>query len=460
MTILQRLSAIWNEDNLLRRVVKNSSYLFSSNVLSAILSFIQTMLALRIIDISYWGLIGSIQTFASNINRFLSFRMSEVVVKHLAPAQLDTDEKKREAAVLVKAVGLVEAVTSVAAFVVLLLLVPWASRTFARDAGTAPLFAFYGLILLSNLVFETSLGVLQATHRFGHLARANLINSIITSSVIGVTFILHKWGNLTATPLLLAAILLAYILGKTYVGLSYVITAVRELNKILGAGWWKVPMRTLSGKGSLITFALNTNLNSTVNLFFRDNMLLYAAYFLSLEDAGYFKAALTLIIPITYILDPFIAPTYTEISRTIARVQWDTTLRLLKRLTIIAGGIVLAIWSGWALLGKWLIPLIYQKQALPVYPLLLILIAGYGFASVFQWNRSLFLSFGKPGYPVLISILTGIIELALLASLAPRYGYLAMGAIFSGYFIISIGIISLRGIWEIRRRRREAMPQP
>jgi len=91
----------------------------------------------------------------------------------------------------------------------------------------------------------------------------------------------------------------------------------------------------------------------------------------------------------------------------------------------------------------------------------LILTAGYGFASVFQWNRSLFLSFGKPGYPVLISILIGIIELALMASLVPRYGYLALGAILSGYFILSIGFISLRGLGEIRRRRRiEAASQP
>jgi O-antigen/teichoic acid export membrane protein len=454
VTLIQRISEIWKEDNLLRRVIKNSSYLFSSNVLSAVLSFIQTMLALRIIDISYWGLIGSIQAFASNVNRFLSFRMSEVVVKHLAPAMLDTDEKKQEAAALVKAAGLVEAITSVVAFAVLLLLVPWAARTFAKDASMGPLFAYYGFILLSNLVFETSLGVLQATHRFGHLARINLVNSIITSSVIGLTFILYKWGNLTATPMLLAAILLAYILGKTYVGLSYVIAATHVLKQILGEGWWKVPLRSLTGKRSLITFALNTNLNGTVNLLFRDNVLLYASALLSLEAAGYFKTALTLIIPVTYILDPFIAPTYTEISRTIARMQWGATLRLLRRLTVIAGGIVLAIWCGWALLGKWLIPLFYQEQALPVYPLLLILIAGYGFASVFQWNRSLFLSFGKPGYPVLVSILMGVIELALMASLVPRYGYLAMGTILTGYFIISIGFISLRGLWEIRRRRR------
>ena len=90
---------------------------------------------------------------------------------------------------------------------------------------------------------------------------------------------------------------------------------------------------------------------------------------------------------------------------------------------------------------------------------MLILIAGYGFASIFQWNRSLFLSLGKAGYPILISILVGVVELALMSYLVPIYGYLMMGLILSGYFIISIGLITLRGLWEVRRRQTDETAQ-
>ena len=456
MTSLREIAASWKQDFLLKRIVRNSSYMFGSNVASAILNFIQTIIAVRLIGVTSWGLVATIQTFASNINRFLSFRMSEVVIKHLAPSL--ADEKKQEAAVLVKAVGLIEAVTSVIAFLVLVLLAPWASKTFARDATTAPLYVFYGLILLSNLVYETTTGVLQATHRYDHLARINLIQSILTFSLIGAIYVLYRWGGLITTAHLLETILLVYILGKTYVGLSLVILAIRELNRLLEPGWWRIPLHSLSGKRSLLTFALNTNLNGTVNLLFRDNIPLYLAMLVSTTAVGYFKVAMTLIIPITLILDPLIAPTYTEISRTIAKVQWDTTLRLLKRITAITAGVVMAIWAGWALTGWWIIPTIYKPQARPVYPLLLILIAGYGFASTFQWNRSLFLSLGKAGYPVLVSTLLGVIELALIFTLVPRYGYLMMAVILSGYFIVSIGFITLRGLWEIRRRKDAEVP--
>ena len=418
------------------------------------MGLIQTIIAVRLIGLTNWGLVAIIQTFASNINRFLSFRMSEVVLRHLGPAL--ADDKKEEAARYVKAAGLTEAITSVAAFVILLLLAPWASRTFWGDASMAPLFAFYGVIVLSNLVFETSTGVLQATHRFDHLARANLVQTIIILVLTSATYVLFRWGKVVPASLLVEAVLLAYVAGKTYFAMSYLFAALRELNAKLGTGWWRVSLRALPNKRSLAAFAVNTNLNGTVNLVFRDNIQLYLGSLLSLTAVGYYKIAMTFIIPITMILDPFIAPTYAEISRTIARFDWKTTLRLLKRITAIASAVVLTYWAGWAAVGWWIIPLLYKQQASPAYAVLLILIAGYGFASIFQWNRSLYLSLGKPGYPLLISTLVGVVELALMAWLAPRYGYLAVMITFSGYFIVSIGLITLRGLWEVRQRQTAA----
>jgi O-antigen/teichoic acid export membrane protein len=451
VTVLEKISAIWKEDHLLRRVVKNSSYLFSSNALSSVLSFLQTIIAVRLIGVAGWGLVATIQTFASNINRLLSFRMSEVVVKHLGPAL--GENKKQEAAVLVKATGLTEAATSVVAFIVLVLFTPLAARIFAKDAGSAPWFTFYGLILLSNLVYETSTGVLQVTRRFDHLARTNFVQSVITASMIVGIYLVYRLTGLRYYSYLLPAILLVYVLGKTYVGLSLVIVALRELNARLEPGWWRIPLRALTYKRSLALFALNTNLNGTVNVLFRDNIQLYLAALLSTTEVGYFKIAMTLIIPITLILDPLIAPTYTEISRTIANLEWETTLRLLKRITMITGGVVAAMWGFWALTGRWLIPLIYKPQARPVYPALLILLVGYGFAGIFQWNRPLSLSLGKSGFPVLVSALTGVVEVALIFLLVPRYGYLMMAVLLSLYFMASIGIITLRGLQEIRHRQ-------
>ena len=452
MTIFQKLSAIWSEDNLLRRVVRNSSYLFGSNVFSSGLTFLQGIVIIRLIGVANLGMVVIITTFASNFNRLLSFRMSEVVLKNLGPAL--AEDKKPEAAALVKAAGLTETAVSLVACLVLVLLTPWAARVIAHDASSTPWFIFYGLILLINLVYETSTGILQATHRFNNLARFTLIQAVITFSMIGVTYILYRWVAMQfLAPYLVPAVLLAYLVGKAYYNISLVALAVREINTTLGKGWWRSSLEKLTGKRALALFALNTNLNGTVNLVFRDNIPLYLGAILSTTQVGYFAVAFTLTSTLSLILDPLIAPTYSEISRTIAKLEWDTTLRLLRRVTLLASGIVLAVAGFWALTGWWLIPFVYKPQMRPAYPLLLILLLGYGFAGIFQWNRSLMLSLGKAGYPVLVMVLTGVIELALILALVPKYGYLMIGVILTGYFVVSNGFISLRGLWEVRRRQ-------
>ena len=87
------------------------------------------------LGIRVYGLLIIIMDFASNVNRLLSFRMSEVTVKYMGEA-LAQDDKQRAAA-LVKGIGLTEAATSILAYSGLLLLSVWGARTFANDISIA-----------------------------------------------------------------------------------------------------------------------------------------------------------------------------------------------------------------------------------------------------------------------------------------------------------------------------------
>jgi O-antigen/teichoic acid export membrane protein len=441
MGLLSKLQNLWRNDVLLRRVVKNSGHLLSGNVIAAALGFAQGILAVRLIGVTDWGLVATVITFASNVNRLLTFRMSEVVVKRLGEAL--PNGKKAEAAAVVKAAMLTETATSIAAYLVLVILTPWAANTFAKNLQTGPLFLFYGLILLTNLIAESSTGVLQAQRRFNWIARINVVQSVFTSGIVLYAFLAGRG---------IYEIVFAYVIGKSINGIGLAVLAIGELNKTLGAGWWKTPLRSLPEKRGMFTFMLNTNLIGTVNLFTRDNIPLYLAALLSTTQVGYFKLAQSLINLILLPLDPLIWPTYTEISRTVAQKQWDATRQLLRRVSLITTSVVLAIGGFLALTGWFLLPLFYGAQALPAYPALLILLVGYGFASIFQWNRPLLLALGKPGFPVVVSLAVGLPELALIFSIVPRLGYLALAGILSAYFVTSIGIIIWRGLDEIRRQ--------
>lgn len=439
--MFQQRLARWREDPLLKRVVRNSSSLFSSSAVSAVLSFIQSIIVLRLLDPAEYGLAtGIIMVFATSVNQLLSFRMSEVVVKYAGEAL--AHENKQRAAAFIKGIGITEAITSVVAYFALVLLAPWAANVLAKDASTAPLFIVYGLFLLANIVYETSVGTLQTVHQFGRVARANFYQSIVTFLLI-IVIALLGWG--------IFGVIAAYLVGKTVAGLMVTRYAVQETKRNLGDRWWDVPLNTVSEWKSIIRFMVSTNLNGTINLLARDNIPLYIGYLLSKTEVGYFKFALNLINFVKLPIEPFIWPTYAEITRTIAQRQWQATRKLLKQVTAIAGVWTLLTGGGLIALGWWIIPFIFGAKYAPSYPALVILLLGFGCANILNWNRPLLLALGRPRYPVFVAATVGMVELILFFLLVPRSNYLVASAIFSGYLLISVLWMVWRGLTLLQR---------
>ena len=445
MSFLQRIRSSLREDPLLQRVLRNSSYLFSSNTISAALSVVQGVFVVWLLGSSGYGLLTIVMDFASNTNRLLSFRMSEVVVKYVGEA-LAQEDKPRAAAV-VRGIGLLEAAMSILAYLVLLVLSAWGARSLADDASVVSLFRFYGLFLLANLVYETSVGVLQATNQFGQVARANFYQSIALTVFIVAAFVLD---------LGILGILTAYLIGKTIAGVMVAVSASRELNRRLGKDWSHTPLNQAGDWKSILRFAFSTNLNGTVNLFARDNIRLYLAWFLSNAQVGYFKLASQLINLVMLPIEPFIWPTYAEITKTIAARQWQTTRKLLKQVSTIAGIWTLLAGGGLIALGWWIIPLLYGRDMTPAYPAVVILLLGYAFANILNWNRPLLLALGYPAYPLIVAAVFGAIEVVLIVLLVPGGNYLVGAAIFSAYLALSVSWNAVRGLSILKRE--EAAP--
>ncbi|HEX5943546.1 MAG TPA: oligosaccharide flippase family protein [Anaerolineales bacterium] len=445
MSRLQKIRTSLRDDPLFQRVLRNSSYLSGSNTISAALGVLQGIFVVRLLGDSGYGLLTIVMDFASNTNRLLSFRMSEVVVKYMGEALAQED--KGRAAAIVKGVGLLEAAMSVLAYLVLLALSAWGARTFAHTIEVIYLFQFYGLFLLANLVYETSVGVLQTTNQFKQVARANFYQSLALTVLIAAAVVLN---------LGILGILSAYLIGKTIAGILVALSAFRELNQALGSGWTRTPLNLITDWKSILRFAFSTNLNGTVNLFARDNIRLYLAWFLSNAQVGYFRLASSLINLVMLPIEPFIWPTYSEITRTIAQRQWGATRKLLRQVSTIGGIWTLIAGGGLVLLGWWIIPLFYGSEMAPAYAGVLILLIGYAFANILNWNRPLLLALGHPTYPLMVAAILGGVEVISIFLLVPGNTYLAGAAIFSAYLVVSITWNTLRGLSILNREEAAA----
>jgi len=409
------------------------------------LSVLQGALVARLLEPAGYGLIGVIMAYASTVNSIFSFRMGEVVVKY-GGAYLEQGEKSKASALL-KAASLTEAVVSLLAFIAVVLTANLAEMYNAKTAGTAWMFIVFAIGLLANFNTETSTGILQVTNRIKLQGTVNLLQSIVTTIVIVAAFLTH--GTLQT-------ILFAYLLSKTILGLGMFFAAQIQLRRVLGSGWWRESFSAIAERSErsewreLIRFAVSSNVSATIIKIFRESELLWVAFFLTPEAAGYYKLAYTLVSFLSIVTDPLIASTFPEINRLVVQSAWARLKDFLRKVTSLSFAYNFAIAIGFVLLGQWMIRIYGNETFLPAYPAMIALVVGLAFNYTLFWNRPLLLSLGLPEYPIKVTLIVGIIKIALAFVLVPRYGIVAAGALLSLYYVASVGVMAWRGVKKIR----------
>ncbi|HEX9018387.1 MAG TPA: oligosaccharide flippase family protein [Anaerolineaceae bacterium] len=442
----------WRQDNILRRVVRNSSYLFVSYALGAVL----TLVTARLLGAADFGILGTITVFSSNINRLFSFRMGEMVVKYMGESLAHNDHVR--AAASVKAAMLVEAITSLVAFGALAVLAPIGAAYVVHDATTAPLFLLYGVSILANLINETSTGILQVTNHYRSQALINFLQTVLVAILLGMAAIHHSD---------LLTVLWIYLIGKMILGMGPALVAFYWLPRALGKDWWRAPLSVLPPWREVARFSISTNFNGTVNMIARDNEVPIVSFFFGSAAAGYFKMALALINLIVTPINPFISTTYPEITRTIASREWQKLRSLLQRVTLIStvwtGLVIVTLVAGheilferFTLFGRTIKLLVDYG---PAYPALMILMVGYGVANIFFWNRPLLLAQGQAGFPFLVSLWGMIAKVALMLLVLSRTNYLVEAVLLSAYLAGTVGINVLYGLRRVNREEGKAALQ-
>ena len=435
----------WFNDRVLRRVLRNSTYLILSNLISVFL----TVFVTRRLGVYNYGILGLITSYVTNINKFFSFRMNEVVVRYVGEAYVNRDHAKTGA--LIKFAAMVEAMTSLFAFIFMAATSRLGAKIFLDDPDLNGLILFYGISIIGGIVMETANGVLRVINRYRSIALVSLVQNILVVSIVLFS---------AANNLGLKGILSAYLIGKMLLGVVPVILCVIWLPKTIGEGWWKAPISLIDDKKSILRFTVSTNISSTVNIFARDGELLWVGGLLSPLHAGYYKTAMTVINMVLTPINPLIDTSFPEMNRAIVQKEWSKIKRLLGKITAIS-----AAWTGAAFIGLLFFgkPLlfhevnflgfsfqIFKEEFLPAYDLIMILMFGYGTANILFWNRTLLLSFSEADYATIVSFYTMMAKMFLTVLFVPRGPYYIEAILLSAYLAVSVWIMTWRGLHDLR----------
>lgn len=439
-----RLFARFFENPLIRRVVMNSSYLFSATGITAAIGMLQGILTARLLGVASFGILGAITMFISVINKLVSFRMSELVVKYVGQFSQENDQPRASA--IFKSAAILEAIASVIAFCLAYLLAPVGAQYLAKDASTESLFMLYGLILLANLISESSTGLLQIFDRFRRIAAISIIQSVITLLVISLVFFFK--GGLTG-------ILLGYLIGKVVGAVSLSCVAIMEATRRWGRYWWNVPVSILRPQFKELTnFAISTNISASLSLINKDSELLWISFLRNPLETGYYKLALALANIVQLPISPLPQATYPELSREVAQRNWSNVRYILRQGSILAG-LYTTITSIFLLFfGTWIIRTIYAPEYLPAFPALLILLLGFLVANTFYWNRTALLAIGRPDFPAKMNLVLAVLKVLGIFLLVPVYGYLASAGLMSASYIVGVSISAF--VFYISLKAKEA----
>jgi O-antigen/teichoic acid export membrane protein len=427
------------DSDFMRRILRNSTYLVSATVFSAALGMVQSAFQFRALEAAGAGLFAAMGTFTNVLNRFTAFRIDELVVKYI---RLYEERKEHEkAAAVYKLAALLETGGSAAAFVLILVLAPLGVHLFSDTSGVEALFILYGSLVLINLIFDSSDGMLQVFNKFDAKSIIDVIQSLVR---LGLTiFVFFSGGGLFG-------MILAELAGRVVRSAGYIGMALVTARKQWGVGWWRTPLSVLrADRRSLLTFAFSTNLSATVSLVAKDSEDLWVNAFLGNAVGGVYALARQLIGFLQIPVSPLSATTYPELSRAVAQDNWKAVRSVLQRGSLLAALYSLPVTLALILFGHQAILLLSTEQFLPAYAPLVILLIGYGFANIFYWNRAALLSFNRPVYPTLVNLIGMVLKVIGIVLLAP-FGVIAFAALLSGYYIFTVGLAVLRVRQDLR----------
>ncbi len=425
-------------NELVRRMIKNSGFLFGTTGISAALSMLQGILSARLLGAAGFGALGTITLFTSVINNFVSFRMGELVVKFVG--HFTEQDDPRSAAAVFKLAALFEIVASFVAFGLIVLLAPLGAEYLTKDPAMAPLFVLYGLVVLVNLIAESSTGLMQIYDRFGRLAGLGIVQSVVTLTLITIAYLMQSG---------LTGILVAYLAGKAVGALAISGAALLEATRRWGRGWWRIPISAVrSSWNELAHFAFSTNISASISLLTKDSELLWVSLLRGPTEAGYYKLALALANMVQMPVEPLPQATYPELSRQVARSEWANLRYLLRQGSLLAGAYSVLATVFLVIFGQLIIRLLYSPEFLPTYPALVILLAGLLVANTFYWRRIALLALGRADFPAKVNGVLAAIKIGATFAFVPRYGYLVSAALLAGFYWAGslISVLKIRSL--------------
>jgi len=405
----------WIGDDALKRLIKNSSLLFSAEILVTLIGVVQFPLVSRWLGAADYGLWGIVTGWVRIVGLILSFRLWETVTRYFSKYLTGNDESR--ALAILKLCLLIDFTIAALTFAVVSLSAEWASALFVKRPDGVDLIRLEALHLLTLVTMSVWMAVLRVFDRFKFISVYNVMSAI---ALFAITVVMLRWGGGVA----------GMIVAATVVNLCQTLwlaaRAGRELKSKFNRRWFTADLRTLRDDWREIWVMLfSMNIDTFRKIAVNNADIVILGWLSTPAQAGVYQLAKRLASYFGRFTDPIYDSLFPEVSRLYAADGPVRVKPLIQKLTRgILIGLGVSVTAAYVF-SDWVIPFIFGPDYVPAIPVFYVMILTNIWA-VCLWAPSVLIAAGKSKQLTAINTATSLIMLALLLLFTGWWG--AVGA--------------------------------
>jgi len=416
------------------RVLGNSSWGVASNIVTILTGLLQIGLVTRALGVEQYGILAVIVAFPTMIQQFAGFRTWEMVARYSA-ASLHAD-RGDEAGHIAQLGWLIDSLIGFVSFVAVW--IAGAAYLQATLASTSylPLLHFYSFAVLIMVPVSTAQALLRVLDQF-HLL---FIQSII-ANLLRLTFVTIAYFSGTGLVGILTAYLAASVANAVT---SLVFCLWKARGHVIFTHWFSAWTYVRMNRRNLSSFLSAGYVEASILAFARNLDIMLVANMGGAEQAGYYRAAQSLVTMFAGFLTPMVNAVLPDLQRSIS-LPADVLRRRLWSLTAMSSSIYIPGALVLTLLAPWLVIVIMGPTFAPAAAPAQIMLWGTALAGTFFWVPALLLVQDRQWVRTGVLMAAVVCQFVFLYLLVPMFGaigaaiaYLSLHTVFNFGLLLSL----------------------
>jgi len=420
------------KNNPLKNIYQNVSLIFSTNILTTIITFIQTVILARLLGVEYFGLLAIITSYAIILEQIIDVRIGEWITKYLSMFWVEKNEYKTLA--LIKSGLIISTLVGVISLIFGFFITRPVVIYLFHQESFLPLFYIHIIVLPFVVYYSYSDSILRFFGKYWGLSMIKVLSALF--KLILLLLILAFAKSITNV----IYIITCSIIIENLVLLFFTLFIIKRQIRV---GWTNAPIKLLTKDFySMKQLLFHTKFRSFIRIFFLRGDILLLGMLSVPEQVGLYKLAKNIIGLLMQISTPIYHVIFPEINRLWHMKDQDKFVRFVRSVTkltvIVVGSAAFILYFG----SPFIINIFFNKSFIGANKLVQVMIFGLAIQQIFSWVFPSILSMNKIKthniFSLIIAVFVGVPSLYFL----PIFGSLGMAYLYLIY-PITITIISL-----------------